>query len=116
MKRIKKLFYPIFLPVKFKRFYKEFRDKKFTMLDVGCGNHSPKNSKYWFPKIEYYGLDKQIYNNDIDDFKIMKKYYKINLEKIKMLKEIPDSFFDVIILSHIREYVQNGLEVIANIT
>ena len=74
-----------------------------------------KKTQYWFPKAEYHGLDKVIYNNVIADFEIMKKYYEINLENIKMLKEIPNNFFDVIILSHIIEHIQNGLEVIENL-
>ncbi|HOP50241.1 MAG TPA: class I SAM-dependent methyltransferase [Ignavibacteriales bacterium] len=103
------------LPVKFKSFYKQFKNKSFKLLDVGCGNHSPKVTKNYFPNCEYYGIDKQLYNLNNEDLSLMKKFYNFELTP-ENLKEIPDNFFDVIIMNHIIEHLQNGLEILSILT
>lgn len=103
------------LPVKFKRFYKLFKDKEFKILDVGCGNHSPQITKKYFPKCEYYGIDRELYNLDAFDLMKMKEFYHFELTPYN-LRKIPDNFFDVIIMNHIIEHLPNGLEIIAIIT
>jgi hypothetical protein len=105
----------ILIPPKYKLFYHELKSMSFNLLDIGCGDHSPTLTKYWFPKCRYYGLDKQIYNNSPDDLEVMEIFYKIDLERDN-LKEIPDSFFNVIILSHVLEHLSNGLEVLETLS
>ena len=75
-------------------------------LDIGCGNHSATLSRKYLPNIEYWGVDNGDYNNYTDDFKAMYKYINVDLEKAD-LSEIPDSYFDVIVLSHIIEHLKN---------
>ena len=99
---------------KFRYFYKQFKDKEFNLLDVGCGNHSPSLTKFFFPKVNYYGIDKEFYNIDDNDLKCMKKFYKKDLEKDD-LEDIPNNFSDVVIMSHIIEHLDNGLFVIEKI-
>lgn len=103
------------LPVKFKPFYKLFKDKEFKLLDVGCGNHSPQITKKYFPKCEYYGIDRELYNLDAFDLMRMKEFYHFELTPHN-LRKVPDNFFDVVIMNHIIEHLPNGLEILAIIT
>ncbi len=103
------------LSPKIRTFYSEYRKKKFTLLDVGCGNHSPSRAKYFFPEVEYYGIDRDVYNNDEQDLKIMKSFYKKDLEK-DPLGDIPDDFFDVIVFCHVIEHLDNGLDVVEQLS
>ncbi len=96
---------------KFRYIWKELNNKEFNLLDIGCGNHSPQITKLYFPKVNYYGVDITSYNNDELDFKVMKQFYHKDLEK-DSIDDIPNNFFDVIIVSHVIEHLSNGLEVI----
>lgn len=98
------------LPPKYKYLYKEFKNKDFTILDVGCGIHSASIIKSIFKNSKYYGIDKNVYNS-ADEFKLMEKFYNIDLEN-DSFNDIPDNFFDVIILAHVIEHLSNGLSVI----
>jgi len=100
------------MPVSLKAIYPIFKNKRFRLLDVGCGNHSPQKTKYWFPHVEYYGLDREVYNNDQGDLSVMKEFYNIDLSDPGLLKQIPDDFFDAIIISHIIEHIHSGLAVV----
>lgn len=98
-------------PFKFKCLYKLLKDNRFTLLDVGCGNHSASLTKYWFPNCVYFGLDNdQYYNNSKQDVELMDGFYNCDLT-LDALKGIPDSHFDVIIMSHVIEHLINGDEV-----
>ena len=103
------------MPVPLRRIYNFYKGEKFLMLDIGCGNHSPSNVKKYFPECNYYGLDKGIYNNNDYDFDFMIKFYKLDLES-DSLEEIPDKFFDVVIMNHVIEHINNGIEVVDIIT
>ncbi len=96
-------------------FYKGYRKKTFTLLDVGCGNHSPSRAKYFFPNAEYYGVDRDIYNNDEKDLAIMKAFYRKDLEK-DSLSDIPDDFFDAVVFCHVIEHLDNGLSVLEQLS
>lgn len=45
----------------------------------------------------------------------MEKFYKKDSEK-DSLEDVPENFFDIVILSHIIEHLSNGLEVLREIT
>jgi SAM-dependent methyltransferase len=78
------------------------------LLDVGSGNHSAKKMKLLFPGCEYYGLDKvRDYNYNEEDFTLMKGFYQLDLTELTFT-DIPDNYFDVIILSHVIEHLFNG--------
>ena len=100
------------LPFKFRFFYKELKSKEFSLLDIGCGNNSPSRTKRWFPKSKYYGLDKEVYNNTVADLRLMEKFYKIDLQR-DSLRTLPNGYFDVVIISHVIEHLENGLEILA---
>lgn len=104
---------PILISPKFKALFSRFKaDEVFTLLDVGCGNHSPSITKRYFRNCRYFGLDKEIYNNDEDDIKLMEKFYLLDLDHLD-LSILPDDFFDAIVMNHVIEHLRNGIEVLA---
>lgn len=99
---------------KFKFFYTEYRNKKFYLLDVGCGNGSPSKAKKLFPRCVYHGIDKENYNRSIKDNLLMDKYFLLDLTSSD-LSEIESEKYDVIIMSHIIEHLSNGDKVIESV-
>jgi SAM-dependent methyltransferase len=100
---------------KFKFLYKAFSDKYFKLLDIGAGNNSAKKTKKSFANCEYYGVDiSKDYNNEEENFSLMKDFYEIDLTKLEF-GIIPDNNFDYIQLAHIIEHLHNGDKVIENL-
>ncbi len=90
------------------------KKKNMKVLDVGCGNESPYMFKTIFPEIEYYGIDKELYNLSEKSLKYLdeKHFLLCDLEKeLDRVKEtFPDNFFDFVVFSHVIEHLENGLE------
>ena len=85
----------------------------FTLLDVGAGNHSAQLVKKHFPACRYFGLDiSKDYNNDAADFALMEGFYELDLTSLQF-DAIPDDFFDVIMITHVIEHLENGDAVLA---
>lgn len=95
------------LPTKFRLFAHKVGHKKFRLLDVGCGNHSVRQAKRWFPNCEYYGIDHGTYNNDSEDFQLMTEFFDLDLT-VDTLGTVNDKYFDVIIVNHVIEHLSNG--------
>ncbi len=94
---------------------KSFGKKPFKLLDIGAGNHSASKIKNVFPQCEYHGVDlEKEYNNNSEDFSLMKAFYEMDLTKLDM-SSIPDNYFDAILMAHIIEHLHNGDEVIKNL-
>ena len=86
--------------------------KGFKLLDVGCGNHSPSSTKWYYPEIEYYGVDKfRDYNLDDRDFACIHTFFQDDLDGSD-LKQIPENYFDCIIFAHVIEHLKNGEDVL----
>jgi len=98
-------------PTKLRYLYKDFKNKNFKVLDIGCGNNSPTLFKKWFSKTKYYGVDQSIYNNSKKDIDAMEKFYQMDLTKL-CFDSIEDNYFDVIFMSHVIEHLPNGLDVL----
>lgn len=93
---------------KFTFLKKSFGNQPFRMLDIGTGNHSASKTKSLFPACEYYGLDlNKDYNNDEEDFRVMKDFYEMDLTQLNF-SSLPDDFFDAIWLVHVIEHLHNG--------
>jgi SAM-dependent methyltransferase len=94
---------------------KSFGNKPFKLLDVGVGNHSATKTVSLFPACEYYGVDlNKDYNNNDEDFKVMKCFYEMDLTKLDF-HLIPDNYFDGIWIAHVIEHLHNGDKVIENL-
>jgi ubiquinone/menaquinone biosynthesis C-methylase UbiE len=101
-----------FTPPKFRFITSLFKGKSFNLLDVGAGSHSASNTMRVFPQCRYYGIDiTREYENDENDFKAMAGFYQMDLTQLDF-SQIPDNFFDVIMMSHIIEHLHNGDRVI----
>ncbi|HET9824104.1 MAG TPA: class I SAM-dependent methyltransferase [Chitinophagaceae bacterium] len=104
-----------FLQKRTPKFYylqRSFGQKKFTLLDVGAGNHSASKTMRLFPNCEYSGIDLNRHsNNDENDFAVMKAFYEMDVTLLQF-DEIPDNYFDFIRMTHIIEHLINGDEVI----
>lgn len=91
---------------------KSFGKKSFRLLDVGAGNKSASRLTKAFPNCKYYGLDlSKSYNNDADDFALMKNFYELDLTKLDY-NAVPDNYFDGIWMAHVIEHLYNGDEVL----
>jgi SAM-dependent methyltransferase len=94
---------------------RSFGDKAFKLLDVGVGNHSASKTVSLFPACEYYGVDlNKDYNNNDEDFKVMKCFYEMDLTKLDF-HLIPNQHFDGIWIVHVIEHLHNGDKVIENL-
>ncbi len=86
------------------------------ILDVGCGNHSPSRTKRHYPKCRYYGLDKtRLHDFGSDDVISMEQFFEVDLSTANSLSQVPDRFFDCILLSHVIEHLENGREIIVGL-
>jgi len=92
---------------KFRFFYKDLKDKTFTLLDVGAGNHSPSLTKRVFPHCIYHGIDIGNYNNTVNDVSLMDRYFEMDISQLRF-DEVPDNFYDIIVMNHIIEHIRNG--------
>ena len=103
------------LPAKYRYLNKLFKQDEFVLLDIGAGNHSASKTKKWFPNCEYHGLDlNKNYNNDENDFKLMKSFYELNLEELN-LDSVPNAHFDFIMMAHVIEHLKNGDQVLVKL-
>ena len=103
------------LPAKYRFLNKLFKQGTFVLLDIGAGNHSASKTKKWFPNCEYHGLDlNKNYNNDENDFKLMKSFYELNLEELN-LDSVPNAHFDFIMMAHVIEHLKNGDQVLVKL-
>jgi len=105
-----------FQKVQFRLLRREFSNRKFALLDVGCGNHSVREYRKAFRNIEYYGLDAvDNYNNYPEDIRLMRKFFLCDLNSPE-LQEVPNYFFDAIVMSHIIEHLTNVDRVLSGLS
>ena len=112
VKRMRILATPKFLFLN--KFINSYSEDKIKLLDVGCGNKSPSITVSLFPKVEYFGLDKQEYNLTNEDKKILEnKYFLVDLDNLSELDNaLPNNYFDFIIMAHVIEHTRKGTEIL----
>jgi SAM-dependent methyltransferase len=102
------------MPIRFKRFYAEFKGREFTLLDVGCGYDSSATTKRYFSQCKYHGIDRDTESIDEVNLRLMERFYPIDLD-MGSLDALPDEFFDVVVFSHIIEHLHHGTRVLADL-
>ena len=83
------------------------------ILDVGCGNHSPRITRTYIPHCTYHGVQKSRWNLDAADDAVIDRLFTIDLDDADALGAIPDSAYDVVICSHILEHLADPVAVVA---
>jgi hypothetical protein len=105
----------ILIPTRFRLLRIRYPHSEFNILDVGAGNHSASLTKRWFPLCRYHGLDRtNIFLEDKNDAISTDAYFVLDLTKLSF-DEIPDNYYDVLMLSHVIEHLRNGDQVIARL-
>lgn len=90
-------------------------DKKtaINILDVGCGHNSFNICKKYFLFDIYDGIDKEIWQGKVDDYKDLTHLFLFDLEKeLEKVDNLIDKYYDLILMSHVIEHINNGEEII----
>ena len=114
--KLSKLIKRIIEPVRFK-YIKRYINKEnssYRILDIGCGSQSPALTKYWINTSEYHGVDNGYWEDDVEGYKDIDKFYMLDLNN-GLLDQIPEGYFDIIILSHVIEHIKNGEYIISSL-
>jgi 2-polyprenyl-3-methyl-5-hydroxy-6-metoxy-1,4-benzoquinol methylase len=82
-----------------------------TLLDVGCGNHSPSITRRHVPRCVYHGLDRQDWNVNARDKACADLLLDIDLTQPETLSTIADETYDVVICSHLLEHLPDPYSV-----
>lgn len=86
-----------------------------TLLDVGCGNHSPSLTKRHLPQCVYHGLDRQNWNRDERDLACIDRFFDSDLSRPEGLAAVPEAAYDAVICSHVLEHLPNPEAVIKSL-
>ena len=113
---ISKLIKRVIEPVRFKYIKRYIRKDKspYRVLDIGCGSKSPTLTKYWINTSEYHGVDNGYWEDDVEGYGDIDKFYMLDLND-GLLDKIPQDYFDIIILSHVIEHINNGEFIISSL-
>lgn len=105
----------ILCPVRLKKIRRLLRQARaIDVLDVGCGNHSPKRTKYWLKNARYTGADIADYNIDAEDRACMDGFVLVTPDG-GGYEQIPDNAFDIVIFNHVIEHIRNPIPVLSQL-
>jgi SAM-dependent methyltransferase len=85
-----------------------------SILDVGCGNHSPTITKHWFPGCRYTGVDIAEYNLDDGDHLLMDRFVIVGADGAGY-EQIEGESFDLIVMNHVMEHMADPYAVLERI-
>jgi hypothetical protein len=85
------------------------------VLDVGCGNHSPRVTKQFFPDCEYHGVDRMRWNCDDEDVQAAARIFWCDLDSAHEVSQIPDRQYRVILCSHVLEHLRHPYELLSEL-
>jgi SAM-dependent methyltransferase len=101
----------VLVPTKLRFAAKALRDRPAMVLDIGCGNNSCQITKKWLNVKEYHGVDRELYGGADTDYQQMQRVFTADLNESD-LAEIPNDTYDYVIMNHVIEHLQNGLDVL----
>lgn len=87
------------------------RSEPKSILDIGVANNSYRECKWVFPKAKYTGLDKYPLTIERDD----DSFVLCDLETDDLISRVNQQTFDLIIVNHVLEHLNNGEEVFKNL-
>lgn len=103
-------------PARLEYMHKWLKKPEVKILDVGCGNNSPSRTKRHYPECRYYGLDITRHSDvGSENLAVMEQFFEIDLSNTNSLSQVPEKFFDCVLLSHVIEHLENGREVIVSL-
>ncbi len=79
------------------------------ILDIGCGSFMPGIAARAFPRCVYHGVD--IAPPKPEALRHMSQFFRLDLTTTDFA-EIPNGFYDAILMSHVVEHIMNGESVI----
>lgn len=89
-------------------------ESNLNMLDVGCGARASEIARSSLNLKSYDGVDNQVWQGNESSYVDIDKFFKIDVEK-EPLNQIPDEYYDIIMVSHLIEHISNGEEVISKL-
>lgn len=92
---------------------RHFKRDNVKILDVGCGNHSPRITKRYLPACEYHGLADRRWNMDNDDDRCMDYIFTVDLEDESSINGI--DCYDAVICSHVLEHLSDPYGVLSRL-
>jgi hypothetical protein len=98
----------VFCPTKLIAARRFFGKKPLVILDVGCGNRSYEIAKHWLNIREYVGIDREYWHDDLGGYDGIDRLIIKDLNLDPQLPEVPDEYFDLIILNHVIEHLKKG--------
>ncbi len=98
-------------PPRFKFALRRFGRAPLTILDVGCGNHSPSITRRWFPQAQYHGADIARHNLDESDERNLDHFFALTPQG-GGYDAIPDGVYDFVLLNHVIEHIADPAPVV----
>jgi SAM-dependent methyltransferase len=102
------------IPPRLRLFRKDFDNRPFTLLDIGCTSGSSLVTKAWYPNCAYVGLNLSRDVLSAGEIAAMDEFIEADLERDD-LSRLPDGSFDVIVVAHVIEHLSNGLAVLSRL-
>ncbi len=97
------------------KFFKKKKNEIFTILEIGIGNDSPYKFRKLFRNSIYHGIDKNLdYNISENSIRVIDKFFPKDLET-DLLEDVPNEYYDYIIIAHVIEHLANGEEVLGHL-
>ena len=75
---------------------------------MGCGNRSCEITRHWLNIQEYVGMDREYWNDDRSGYEGVDRMIFGDLDDSSSFSEVPDNYFDLVIMNHVIEHLCHG--------